>query len=489
MLNNIKKTDSMKANIKNNFIASLNIDTNGMSLSNYLFQCGVTEFNLALKGKYKKPTVNYLKIIGKELEYMNRLTNHDDLQDHDDGDINQEIIDSFPNGFLVDDNRARTKKNQKTNKNEKNEAVVTSENIFDMINKQLKEEHSESLDQLSTEKYNSSDNETNELDINCCKKCHAKDSLVTDLRANTIVCTNCGVINEELLDHGPEWRQYNNDDSRGEGMNRCGCPSSFFFPKSTQGTMITGINNTRLKRKQTWNSVNYKEKSLNNVFEYITKICNCNKLPKIIIDTSKSLYNTINECKHQVGVNVGKQIIIRGINRKSVIAAIIYKACEINNNPKTTVEVAEYFDLDEKRVTKGIKQFEKIIKNTDNNLFLEQFNTDTAEDFIRSKCPKLNTSSIERISKSDVNLAVKIAHNCCKMKIASDHNPQSIAAGSILVMIKYNNYTIDKKDIAKLFKTSEVTIGKIYNKLEPYTDALVDDEATEYLIKKFKING
>jgi len=75
------------------------------------------------------------------------------------------------------------------------------------------------------------------------------------------------------------------------------------------------------------------------------------------------------------------------------------------------------------------------------------------------------------------------------MKLASDHNPQSVAAGSILVMVEYCDKNVEKKNIAKLFKTSDVTISKIYNKIAPFANALVSDAATEHLIQKFKING
>ena len=112
------------------------------------------------------------------------------------------------------------------------------------------------------------------------------------------------------------------------------------------------------------------------------------------------------------------------------------------------------------------------MKNADDNsLFLDQFNPSTAEDYIRRHCLKL------KISKSDTEIAVRISHNCCKMKLASDHNPQSVAAGSILLMVQHSNLNIDKKDIAKLFGTSDVTIGKIYNKIVPYIDALVNDSS------------
>ena len=414
-----------------------------------------------------------------------------------------QLMNSFPNALLLEGKISNRKDIQLTdtihpsNTVEK-EIITKPDDIWDILNKLDKEIYSDSLDILTTEsESNSKSNDLSDsdkkniLDNNgysntVCKGCNIKGTMTEDQRSGVIVCSECGMINEEILDYGPEWRQYNNDDNGKDGVSRCGCPSNFFFPKSSQGTIMAGSTNSRLRRKQKWNSMVYKERSLNLVFEYIAQICSKNKIPKIIVDTARTLYKKLSDCKHKTGQNIGKQIIIRGDNRLSIIAACVFKACEMNKNPRSIKEISEFFKLDEKKVTKGIKHFSKIMKNTDDNsLMLDQFDPDTAEDYIRrhSRDPKL------RLNKAQTDMAVRISQNCCKMKLAADHNPQSIAAGSILLMVNYNHLNLDRKDIANCFGTSDVTIGKIYNKISPYADALVNNDATDYLIKKFKING
>jgi transcription initiation factor TFIIB len=483
------------------------------------------------KGKYYKLSTEPKKIKFEidlseilELEKKEKNTNHDDLQDHDDMDsefdeiiipscddmfdkkevninisTNVALINTFPNAFpnalLLEESifNKPIKENENVNENvtkKEPKQPEKDEDIWDILNQIKKENNSEALDTLTTESdtnnINSKEensNDTNGPKYKICKGCYSKETLIED--QSVLVCSKCGMVNGELLDHGPEWRQYNNDDNRGEGVNRCGCPSNFFFPKSSQGTIMAGTSNSRLKRKQKWNSMIYKERSLNQVFVYISHICSKNNIPKIIIDDAQIFYKNLSNCKHKNGTNAGKQIIIRGENRLSIIAACVFKACEKNKDPRNVKEIAEFFGLDDKKVTKGNKQFDNIMKNADDKsiLFDQYKDTDTAEDFIRRHCPKL------KISKSDTDIAVRIARNCSKMKLASDHNPQSVAAGSILVMVQYCNLNIDKKDIAARFKTSDVTIGKIHNKIALFADALVDDAATEHLIKKFKING
>lgn len=372
---------------------------------------------------------------------------------------------SFPNAILV----RKTKKKKSIQKVLEIPKIKKKENVWDL------------LDKITTESEKSSN-----ISDKICKGCQNSGCLYEDNQASTIVCTHCGMVNDEMLDHCAEWRQYNSESNDTESVGRCGMPSNFFFPKSSQGTIMTGINNIRLKRKQKWNSMEYKEKSLNDAFEDITSICVKNNIPKIIIDTAKILCKKISDCKHREGINAGKQIIIRGENRWSIIAACVFRACQMNKSPRSIKEIAKIFGLNCKKVTKGNKHFDRIIRNLDDNTFkLYSSNMDTVEDYVRRHCPKLLGNGYQR----NIEIAIRIAQNCCKMKLASDHNPKSIAAASILLMVYYCNLSIDKKEIAEIFGTSSVTITKIFNKISPYIEALIDNDLTNHLIEKFKING
>lgn len=413
-------------------------------------------------------------------EMARRFKEYEALYERKVGSINKKsnvkVVKRFPNSLLLEESvlsesqdDVKEEKQAETNLQNAPDTKDKIDNIWDFveqINKEADDEDTETPDKEDDE---------------ICKECGEKNSIIED-NTGCMVCSECGTINEQAIDHSPEWRQYNNDDSRGEGINRCAGPTNYFFPKSSQGTIMTGSSFSRLKRKQKWNSMVYKERSLNKVLEYIADVCSKNNIQKIITDTAKIMYKKLNDCKHKDGPNKGKSIIIRGENRNSIIAACLFFACVMNETPRNIKEVAHMFNLDEKRVTRGCKQLYKLMKNCDDTHFFDQLDSSTPEHYIRRYCPKM------KLSKESTDLAVQIARNCCKLKIASDHNPHSIAAGSIMLMVNYKNIDIDKKQIASLFKTSEVTITKIYNKISPFDVALVDDDATDHLMKKFKIN-
>ena len=399
-----------------------------------------------------------------------------------DSETNSELLRRFPNALLMEeiivttetDDRGCEDSNDRGNdadkdKNPSNDII----DVMDMLKKIDKTNDSDILN-VDTETESDADN------VPKCIECGSFE-LLNDTASGNVVCSDCGVICDTLFSSGPEWRSYS-DDKR--GGNRCGCSTNYFFPHSTEGTIISGSSNTALKKKQGWNSMIYKEKSLTEVFALITTVCRANGILGMIIDDAKIFYKKISECIHIDGKNQGKQIITRSKNRISIIASCVFKACEENGYPITMSEVARYFGLEKKKMTDGYKQFNDMLQSTDIWDHVNKYNsTDITEHFIRQHCKKL------KFSDKHTNLAIKISNNCCRMKLLADHNPKSAAAGAILVMIKYKDLKIDRKKISASFGTSDVTIGKIQNKLQKYIRVLVDDDITTFIIKEFKING
>jgi transcription initiation factor TFIIIB Brf1 subunit/transcription initiation factor TFIIB len=217
----------------------------------------------------------------------------------------------------------------------------------------------------------------------------------------------------------------------------------------------------------------FRERSLFIVLEDITTRCQKHNIKKNIIDDAKLMYKKISECQHLKGKNKDKFIIIRGSNRKSLIAACVFYACKLNNNTQSPKEVAKIFDLKITEITKGCKKFLQLIRNY-NSIY--KLKSSTPVDFIKRYCNILN------IHAKDAELAMLIANNIKKLGLASDHTPPSVAAGSILLMSKINNLSLTKKSISKKFSISEVTISKIYKKIEEYNKILVNTEQTEQFV-------
>lgn len=217
----------------------------------------------------------------------------------------------------------------------------------------------------------------------------------------------------------------------------------------------------------------YRNRSLYMVFNIISQKCKEGNIIKCIEDDAKIMYKNINECKHLEGTNKGKYIIIRGRNRKSLIAACVFFACRRKGKTRSPKEIAKIFDLKYTDITKGCKKFLELMKLRKMDITLH---TNLPEDYVPRYCRVL------KIKGDYVDLATKIARNTRLLNIATKHTPVSIATASILLMIEMNDLTVTKKSIASKFEVSEVTIGKAYKCIAKDKNIIIDDEKTKKIL-------
>lgn len=302
-----------------------------------------------------------------------------------------------------------------------------------------------------------------------CSGCQSSNIIYTTGRGS-YVCEDCGTENQELFDESPEWSNY---DEKGDN-GRCGTYINPFYPKSSLGTTINASGYSKVKMLRSWGQVSYREKSLSEVLNDIESKCKKYNITKAIIDNAKILYRNIRDLKN----DNGKNIIIRGVNRKQIIAACLYFGAILQKFPRSTKEVADIFELDIKQVTKGCRNFLEIMKD---NFIIFDIKPSHGSDFIERYGIKL------KLTKEAIQLAKIISENSVKLDLTSDHQAISLAAASILLSINVLKENINKKIVSELFEISDVTIGKTYNKMLPYKDILIDYELTNKAYYKMNL--
>ena len=311
----------------------------------------------------------------------------------------------------------------------------------------------------------------NDQSKSVCKNCKSSN-LVIDNTKGHMVCTDCAVINEEYLDENIE--PISND---GEGSNnsRYGAPSSFFFPKASLGTKIVSKGYNRLSLIQKQGQMPYKEKSLFDVLETIQFKCKKYSITQTIIDSAKILYKKVSESVHSKGKRKGKNIIMRCINRRSMIAACLFHACKLQKETRSPKEIADIYDLEIKHVNRGCRKFCDII---DSNTLFYQIKSSQSSDFIERFANKLN------IDKKYIDISKDVSSNIHKLDLASTHEPPSVAAGCILLVAQYYNIQISKKQISDIFGISDVTISKTFRKIWHYHKIVLSNKITELILEK-----
>ena len=311
------------------------------------------------------------------------------------------------------------------------------------------------------------------ISTNKCINCES-NNIVIDEHNSCYVCQDCGVINKTLLDKNPS---FNKDES----SSSYGCPTNYFFPKSAMGTKINFKGYNRLSLIQRQGQMPYKEKSLMDELIKIQAKCKEYGITQNIIDTAKILYKKISDSKHTKGVRKGKNMIMRCINRKSMIAACVFYACKVQGEPRSPKEIADIYSLDIKHVNRGYRKFMDYVNI--NEMFTE-FKSSQSSDFIKRFAKKLE------LSEDDINKALDISDNIRKLDLASTHEPPSVAAGCLLLVINDRKININRKEISSIFKISDVTISKTYRRIFPFRKIIFNNEITDLIItKKNKINN
>jgi transcription initiation factor TFIIIB Brf1 subunit/transcription initiation factor TFIIB len=310
-----------------------------------------------------------------------------------------------------------------------------------------------------------------EIPKNCCKNCKST-KLEIDNAKGHMVCTECAVINEEYLDDSPE---ITNNEGEGSNKSRYGAPTSFFYPKSSLGTKIVSKGYNRMSLIQKQGQMPYKEKSLMDVLETIQYKCKVYGITQSIIDSAKILYKKVSESVHIKGKRKGKNIIMRCINRRSMIAACLFHACKLQKETRSPKEIADIYDLEIKHVNRGCRKFADII---DASSLFYQIKCSQSSDFIERFAKKLN------IDKQYINISKDVSDNIHKLDLASTHEPPSIAAGCILLVAQYYNIPLSKKHISDIFGISDVTISKTFRKIWVYHNIVISNKITMLILAK-----
>ena len=302
-----------------------------------------------------------------------------------------------------------------------------------------------------------------------CKNCNSNKLIKKN---GYVICSDCGVENDIILDRAVE---YISDETNNN--TRIGCASNPFLPLSSMGTKISGPYNKISNIHNKWYRLVYKERSLLNVFSIFDEKCKKYNINKPIIDNAKIFFKKINDSTHLTGKNKGKQRIVRGINRVSLIAACVLHGAEMQGAPRSQKEIAEIFNLTVTDVTKGCRKFREILQHDDIFSYLEPANH---LNYI------IRYGNILKIEQKYIDKCKEISNNIIKLDIASDHQPPSIAAGCIMLISDIYDLNINIKSISSEFKISEVTIKKTFKKLNNYKDLITCNEKVEQKVKELE---
>ena len=322
-------------------------------------------------------------------------------------------------------------------------------NIPNAMNQNVWDLHQKISDSCDKFKVKNIDN-----DVDKCVHCISINTLIID--GEMIVCTECGVENNRIIDYKSESRWYGSDDNkRSSDPNRCGMPMNQIISESSLSTVILGHGFEMYRKLNSWNGLTYKEKSMITILNKITQKANIDNVPQSVIDSTMKMYQLIS-----------KDYIKRGTSRESLIAACFFNALKDQNLIRSNEEVAKLFDIKSKKLSKGCNEFAELMfsKNKD---YVKNMKPIEPKDLIERFCILMD------LDEHFIKIGEYISKIVDKLGICQENNPKSIAVGCIYFMSNHYNLGFSKKEIAEHCHTSEVTVTNTFNQMIEYKKYLI----------------
>lgn len=283
--------------------------------------------------------------------------------------------------------------------------------------------------------------------IKRCPEC-GSINLTTDEKKGEIICKNCGlVIDESLVDFGPEWREFGED----EGKKRSGAPATFTKADMGTGTQIgsqaeiynlPGSQRRRYLRLRQWHnrSSTSLERNLKYALVELKKVASLLNIPPSIEEEAARIYNL-----------AVRKALVRGRSMESVVVGAIYIATRRFNLPRSLNEICKITGANKREVGKTYRFIAR-------SLGIKLLPSGPA-DYIPKFANKLNFSSATQTK------AVEILKNAQGLELTSGRGPIGLAAASLYVASLMTGEKRTQREIADVVGVTEVTIRNRYKEI------------------------
>jgi len=281
-----------------------------------------------------------------------------------------------------------------------------------------------------------------------CPECGSPE-VIRDREAGELVCSKCGlVIQEDMLDRGPEWRAFTLDEK--SDKRRVGAPSSYSrFDKG----LFTDIWVTRDAsgrplppevRRQMWRLRRWQIRSMmhtskdRNLIKAMTELERLSgklHIPSSVQETAALIYRrALNED------------LVRGRSISAVMAAALYVACRYTKTSKTLNEIARASPRDRKEISRCYRLLVRRLK--------VQMPIDDPADYFSKIAENAGVSGEAQ------GLAIQIVQEAKRRRMAIGKDPSGLTAAALYVACQLKNEKVSQGLLAQAAKVTEVTVRK-----------------------------
>jgi transcription initiation factor TFIIB len=291
-------------------------------------------------------------------------------------------------------------------------------------------------------------------EILACPEC-GNTQLRKDYSRAEIVCENCGlVIDEAIIDHGPEWRAF--DSEQHEKRSRTGAPMTYtlhdkglstaigWTNRDAYGKSIPTRNRAQLYRLRKWQRririSDATERNLAIALGELDRMASGLGLPRNVRETAAMIYR-----------KAAMKNLVRGRSIEGVASASLYAACRQCHVPRTLEEISATSHIAKKEVGRNYRYIAR-------ELELKLMPT-TPKDYISRFCSELKLSNAVHLK------TLEILQHATQKELTSGRGPTGLAAASLYIASVLCCERRTQREVAGIAGVTEVTIRNRYKEL------------------------
>ena len=292
-----------------------------------------------------------------------------------------------------------------------------------------------------------------------CPECSGR--LDADTEHGETVCSECGlVVEENEIDHGPEWRAFN--PSEKDEKSRVGAPTTNMMHdkglstnigwqnKDAYGNSLSSNQRQKMQRLRTWNerfrTRDSKERNLKQALGEIDRMASALGLPKTVRETSSVIYRRALE-----------ENLLPGRSIEGVATSALYAAARQANTPRSLDEMTAVSRVEKMELTRTyryiVRELNLEIKPADPESYLPRFVSDLG------------------LSEDTERRARELIESARDEGILSGKSPVGLAAASVYAAALLTNEKVTQSEVSGVANISEVTIRNRYKELLDAVDA------------------
>ncbi len=300
--------------------------------------------------------------------------------------------------------------------------------------------------------------------VDTCPECGGSN-LIHDYDTGETICGDCGlVILEQMMDKGPEWRAFTQQEKA--SRSRVGIPTSYSVHDKGLSTAISQIDRDAFGRKlplrtrlQMWRLRKWQirsrvhssvDRNLAQAMAELDRLSDKVYIPPPIKEKAAVIYRK--------ALDKG---LVRGRSIAAIAAASLYAACRITRTARTLREISEASLVEKKDVARC---YRLLLRELDVQMPIAD--------------PLTYVSKIAEktgISGRTQGNAIELLRRAKAKKAAAGKDPMGLAAAALYIACLQNDEKKTQKDIAEAAGVTEVTVRNRYKTLRKQLDLEIPD--------------